>query len=132
MTRDEPASRRRRHLIGGAVAVALTASVGTAVACVPTEAEARENATVRLVAGDQDVTDAAGRTWRITCNTREINGVLAATRAGIGICVLAQSRVPTDIPEDWLKAVAEKFLTPDEMAAIQSLGSWDEIMETLG
>ena len=38
---------------------------------------------------------------------------------------------PTDIPEDWLKAIAEKFLTPEEMAAIQSLGSWDEIMETL-
>ena len=38
---------------------------------------------------------------------------------------------PTDIPEDWLKAVAEKFLTPDEMVRIQSLGSWDEIMETL-
>lgn len=37
------------------------------------------------------------RTWRITCNTREINGVLAATRAGIGICVLAQSRVPGDL-----------------------------------
>ena len=37
------------------------------------------------------------RTWRITCNTREINGVLAATRAGIGICVLAQSRVPPDL-----------------------------------
>jgi DNA-binding transcriptional LysR family regulator len=35
--------------------------------------------------------------WRITCNTREINGVLAATRAGIGICVLAQSRVPQDL-----------------------------------
>ncbi|WP_313535483.1 hypothetical protein [Arsenicicoccus bolidensis] len=64
MNRAEPASRRRRHLIGGAVVVALTASVGTAVACVPTEAEARENATVRLVAGDQDVTDAAGHTWR--------------------------------------------------------------------
>ena len=37
------------------------------------------------------------RRWRITCNTREINGVLAATRAGIGICVLAQSRVPQDL-----------------------------------
>ncbi len=37
------------------------------------------------------------RTWRITCNTREINGVLAAARAGIGICVLAQSRVPGDL-----------------------------------
>ncbi len=39
----------------------------------------------------------AHRTWRITCNTREINGVLAATRAGIGVCVLAQSRVPGDL-----------------------------------
>jgi DNA-binding transcriptional LysR family regulator len=39
----------------------------------------------------------ARRTWRITCNTREINGVLAATRAGIGIAVLAQSRVPQDL-----------------------------------
>jgi DNA-binding transcriptional LysR family regulator len=41
--------------------------------------------------------ETAHRTWRITCNTREINGVLAATRAGIGICVLAQSRVPGDL-----------------------------------
>jgi uncharacterized protein with von Willebrand factor type A (vWA) domain len=38
---------------------------------------------------------------------------------------------PVDIPEEWLKAIAEKYLTPEEMAAIQSLGSWDEIMETL-
>lgn len=37
----------------------------------------------------------------------------------------------TDIPEEWLKAVAEKFLTPEEMEAIKSLGSWEEIMETL-
>jgi uncharacterized protein len=36
-----------------------------------------------------------------------------------------------EIPEDWLKAVAEKFLTEEEMEAIKSLGSWDEIMETL-
>ncbi len=38
---------------------------------------------------------------------------------------------PVDIPEDWLKAVAEKFLTPEEMAAIEKLGSWEEIMDTL-
>jgi uncharacterized protein len=37
----------------------------------------------------------------------------------------------TEIPADWLKAVAEKFLTEEEMEAIKSLGSWDEIMETL-
>lgn len=36
-----------------------------------------------------------------------------------------------DIPEDWLKAVAEKYLTPEEMEAIKALGSWEEIMETL-
>ncbi|MFC3174428.1 VWA domain-containing protein [Novosphingobium bradum] len=36
-----------------------------------------------------------------------------------------------DLPEEWLKAVAEKFLTPEEMEAIKSLGSWEEIMETL-
>ncbi len=36
-----------------------------------------------------------------------------------------------DIPEDWLKAVAEKYLTEEEMAEIKALGDWDEIMETL-
>ena len=35
------------------------------------------------------------------------------------------------IPEEWLKAIAEKYLTPEEMEAIKSLGSWEEIMETL-
>ena len=38
---------------------------------------------------------------------------------------------PVDIPEDWLKAVAEKFLSDEEMEKIKSLGDWDEIMETL-
>jgi uncharacterized protein len=37
----------------------------------------------------------------------------------------------SDIPEDWLKAVAEKYLTEEEMAEIKALGDWDEIMETL-
>ncbi len=36
-----------------------------------------------------------------------------------------------DIPEEWLKAIAEKFLSPEEMAKIEALGSWDEIMDTL-
>ncbi|NKB15972.1 MAG: VWA domain-containing protein [Sphingomonadales bacterium] len=35
------------------------------------------------------------------------------------------------LPEDWLRAVAEKYLTEEEMAEIKSLGSWEEIMETL-
>jgi len=36
-----------------------------------------------------------------------------------------------DIPEEWLKLLAESYLTPEQMAEIKSLGSWDEIMETL-
>jgi uncharacterized protein with von Willebrand factor type A (vWA) domain len=36
-----------------------------------------------------------------------------------------------ELPADWLRAVAEKHLTPEEMAAIESLGSWDEIMAAL-
>jgi uncharacterized protein with von Willebrand factor type A (vWA) domain len=35
------------------------------------------------------------------------------------------------IPEEWLRLVAEKYLTPEEMEKVKSLGSWDEIMETL-
>jgi uncharacterized protein with von Willebrand factor type A (vWA) domain len=38
---------------------------------------------------------------------------------------------PVDIPEDWLKAVAERFFSQEEMEKIKALGSWDEIMETL-
>ena len=36
-----------------------------------------------------------------------------------------------EIPLDWLKAVAEKYLSAEEMEKIKSLGSWDEIMDTL-
>jgi len=35
------------------------------------------------------------------------------------------------IPEEWLRAIAEKYLTPEEMEKIKALGSWEEIMETL-
>jgi len=43
--------------------------------------------------------EAAGRTWRITCNVREVNGVIAAARAGIGVAVLAQSLIPADLTQ---------------------------------
>lgn len=70
------------------------------------------------------------RTWRITCNTREINGVLAATRAGIGICVLAQSRVPGD-----LRILSGRFdlpALPDvEMALVDNPRSSREPVEAL-
>ena len=45
--------------------------------------------------------------------------------------VLGETEDGAAVPEEWLKAIAEKYLTPEEMAKIQSLGSWEEIMETL-
>ncbi|MDQ1577891.1 MAG: hypothetical protein QOE21_578 [Microbacteriaceae bacterium] len=49
--------------------------------------------------------ESVGRTWRITCNVREVNGVLAAARAGIGIAPFPQSLIPPDLVQ--LPASAE-------------------------
>lgn len=46
-----------------------------------------------------------------------------------GLDAPADERAP--IPEEWLRAVVQRYLSPEEMARIESLGSWDEIMETL-
>jgi uncharacterized protein with von Willebrand factor type A (vWA) domain len=36
-----------------------------------------------------------------------------------------------ELPEDWLRKLAEKTLTPEEMAAVEALGGFDKLMETL-
>ncbi len=36
-----------------------------------------------------------------------------------------------EIPEEWLRSIAEKVLTPEEMAEIEALGGWEKLMETL-
>jgi DNA-binding transcriptional LysR family regulator len=55
-----------------------------------------------------DALEAAGRTWRITCNTREVNGVLAAVRAGIGVAVFPRSLIPSDLVK-----VSNRFSLPE-------------------
>jgi len=37
----------------------------------------------------------------------------------------------TDIPEEWLHKLAEKFLSEEEKAEIEALGGWEKLMETL-
>jgi DNA-binding transcriptional LysR family regulator len=44
-----------------------------------------------------DALESAGRTWRITCNTREVNGVLSAVRAGLGVAVFPRTLIPADL-----------------------------------
>jgi DNA-binding transcriptional LysR family regulator len=41
----------------------------------------------------------AGRSCRITCIVRGVNGVLAAVRAGLGIAIFARSLMPADLVE---------------------------------
>jgi uncharacterized protein len=41
------------------------------------------------------------------------------------------SGVTANIPEAWLKKLAERFLTEDEKAEIEALGGWDKLMATL-
>lgn len=36
-----------------------------------------------------------------------------------------------DLPEEWLRKLSEKFLTPEEMEKIESLGGWEKLMDTL-
>ncbi|HWU62100.1 MAG TPA: VWA domain-containing protein [Ensifer sp.] len=38
---------------------------------------------------------------------------------------------PTDIPDEWLRRMAEKFLTDEEKALVKSLGGFEALMETL-
>ena len=33
-----------------------------------------------------------------------------------------------EIPEEWLRKLAEKFLSPEEMARVQALGGFDALM----
>ncbi len=35
------------------------------------------------------------------------------------------------IPAEWLRSVAERFLSDEEKAKVQSLGGWDKLLETL-
>jgi uncharacterized protein with von Willebrand factor type A (vWA) domain len=44
---------------------------------------------------------------------------------GLDASLLAQ------IPEEWLKALTEKFLSEEEKKMIEKMGGWDKLMETL-
>ncbi len=42
-----------------------------------------------------------------------------------------EGEIEVDIPEDWLRKLAELHLTEEEMAEIEALGGWEKLMETL-
>ena len=48
-----------------------------------------------------------------------------------GLETLSDAVEKAEIPEEWLKKLAEKFLTEEEKAQIEALGGFDKLMETL-
>ncbi|MFD2262689.1 VWA domain-containing protein [Lacibacterium aquatile] len=46
-------------------------------------------------------------------------------------CIASGELTPQTIPDEWLRKMAEKYLSPEEMAEIQALGDFDAIIETL-
>jgi len=51
---------------------------------------------------------------------------------GIGEPPADGEEVPvTDLPEEWLRKLAERFLTDEEKAQVKALGGWQKLMETL-
>jgi len=45
--------------------------------------------------------------------------------------IVAVDGIELLIPEEWLKKLAERILTEEEKKLIESLGGWDQLMETL-
>ncbi|MGE5268307.1 MAG: vWA domain-containing protein [Thiohalocapsa sp.] len=37
----------------------------------------------------------------------------------------------TELPDEWLRSLAERYLTAEEKAQVEALGGWDKLMETL-
>ena len=48
-----------------------------------------------------------------------------------GLDSLGDAVEAQDIPEEWLRKMTEKFLSPEEMAEIESMGGFEKLMETL-
>jgi len=48
-----------------------------------------------------------------------------------GLDGMADALEATEFPEEWLRKMTEKFLTPEEMEEIEALGGFDKLMETL-
>jgi uncharacterized protein with von Willebrand factor type A (vWA) domain len=64
-------------------------------------------------------------------NLDKFDRVFGATFQGLEAGAVAGEEISADIPEEWLRKLAEKYLTDEEKAQIQALGGWDKLMETL-
>lgn len=65
-------------------------------------------------------------------NLDKFDRVFATVFKGLeGPAAIGTEELTARIPEEWLRKLAEKFLTDEEKAQIEALGGWDKLMETL-
>ena len=57
--------------------------------------------------------------------------VFAQSFKGLEVVSGAPEDLVRALPEDWLRKLAEKTLSPEEMAAVEALGGFEKLMETL-
>ncbi|MDU8926482.1 VWA domain-containing protein [Alisedimentitalea sp. MJ-SS2] len=64
-------------------------------------------------------------------NLDKFDRAFAAAFKGIENISISDVLEAVNIPGDWLEKLAEKHLSPEEMAEIEALGGFDKLMETL-
>ena len=64
-------------------------------------------------------------------NIDKFDRAFAATFEGLEAIPAEAVVDAVDIPEDWLRKMAEKHLTPEEKAEIEAMGGFEKLMETL-
>ncbi len=64
-------------------------------------------------------------------NLDKFDRVFGATFEGLETPFDTDDSLVAEIPEEWLRALGEKFLTEEEKSAIEALGGFEKLMETL-
>ncbi len=64
-------------------------------------------------------------------NLDKFDQAFSATFSGLETMTVDDILNAVDVPEDWIRKLAEKTLTAEEMAQVESLGGFDALMETL-
>ena len=64
-------------------------------------------------------------------NLDKFDQAFSATFSGLDTMTVDDIMNAVDVPEDWIRKLAEKTLSKKEMAEIEALGGFDKLMETL-
>jgi len=64
-------------------------------------------------------------------NLDKFDQVFGQSFQGLESALDADGEIKAEIPEEWLRLLGERLLTEEEKAAVQALGGWDKLMETL-